>query len=105
MPLPLDSELCRERGIQSLIAVPIYHDGNTAGALELYFDRLNGFAEQDVHTCQLMAGLLTEALARDAGQALRKSMAAERSSMLAAIEKNQAQSRRFSEWPTGWPSD
>ena len=82
-----DSELCRERGIQSLIAVPIYHDGNTAGALELYFDRLNGFAEQDVHTCQLMAGLLTEALARDAGQALRKSMAAERSSMLAAIEK------------------
>ncbi|MGB0009238.1 MAG: GAF domain-containing protein [Candidatus Sulfotelmatobacter sp.] len=83
----VDSELCRERGIQSLIAVPIYHDGNTAGALELYFDRLNGFAEQDVHTCQLMAGLLTEALARDAGQALRKSMAAERSSMLAAIEK------------------
>ncbi|MGB8579983.1 MAG: GAF domain-containing protein [Candidatus Sulfotelmatobacter sp.] len=83
----VDSELCRERGIRSLIAVPIYHDGNTAGALELYFDRLNGFAEQDVHTCQLMAGLVTEALGRDAGQALRKSMAAERSSMLAAIEK------------------
>jgi GAF domain-containing protein len=83
----VDSVLCRERGIQSLIAVPIYHDGNTAGALELYFDRLNGFAEQDVHTCQLMAGLVTEALGRDAGQALRKSMAAERSSMLAAIEK------------------
>jgi hypothetical protein len=83
----VDSELCRKRGIQSLIAVPIYHDGNTAGALELYFDRLNGFAEQDIHTCQLMAGLVTEALGRDAGHALRKSMAAERSSMLAAIEK------------------
>lgn len=83
----VDSELCRKRGIQSLIAVPIYHDGNIAGALELYFDRLNGFAEQDIHTCQLMAGLVTEALARDAGLALRKSMAAERSSMLAAIEK------------------
>ncbi|MGA9509455.1 MAG: GAF domain-containing protein [Candidatus Sulfotelmatobacter sp.] len=83
----VDSELCRKRGIQSLVAVPIYHDGNAAGALELYFDRLNGFAEQDVHTCQLMAGLVTEALARDAGLALRKSMAAERSSMLAAIEK------------------
>ncbi len=79
--------MCRKRGIQSLIAVPIYHDGNTAGALELYFDRLNGFAEQDVHTCQLMAGLVTEALARDAGLALKKTMAAERSSMLAAIEK------------------
>lgn len=84
---PVVSDLCRKRGIQSLIAVPIYHDGNTAGALELYFDRLNGFAEQDVHTCQLMAGLVTEALARDAGLALKKTMAAERSSMLAAIEK------------------
>ncbi|HZW81306.1 MAG TPA: GAF domain-containing protein [Candidatus Deferrimicrobiaceae bacterium] len=83
----IDSDLCRMRGIQSLIAVPIYHDGHTAGSLELYFDRLNGFAEQDIQTCQLMAGLVTEALGRDAGLELRKSMAAERSSMLAAIEK------------------
>ena len=82
-----DPELCRAREIQSLVAVPVYHDGNIVGALELYFDRLNGFAEQDIHTCQLMAGLVTEAIGRDAGSALKKSMAAERSSMLAAIEK------------------
>lgn len=82
-----DRDLCRQRDIQSLAAVPIYHDGNVVGALELYFDRLNGFAEQDIQTCQLMAGLVTEAIGRDAGSALRKSMAAERSSMLAAIEK------------------
>ena len=82
-----DPELCRAREIQSLVAVPVYHDGNIVGALELYFDRLNGFAEQDIHTCQLMAGLVTEAMGRDAGSALKKSMAAERSSMLAAIEK------------------
>ena len=84
-----DPDLCRARDIQSLVAVPIYHDGNIVGALELYFDRLNGFVEQDIHTCQLMAGLVTEAIGRDAGSALRKSMAAERSSMLAAIEKLQ----------------
>ncbi len=82
-----DPELCRQREIQSLVAVPIYHDGNIVGALELYFDRLNGFAEQDIHTCQLMAGLVTEAIGRDAESALRKSMATERSSMLAAIEE------------------
>ena len=82
-----DPDLCRKRNIQSLVAVPIYHDGNIVGALELYFDHLNGFAEQDIHTCQLMAGLVTEAIGRDAGSALKKSMAAERSSMLAAIEK------------------
>jgi putative methionine-R-sulfoxide reductase with GAF domain len=82
-----DPDLCRAREIESLVAVPVYHDGNIVGALELYFDRLNGFAEQDIHTCQLMAGLVTEAIGRDAGSALKKSMAAERSSMLAAIEE------------------
>ena len=82
-----DPELCRKRGILSLLAVPIYHDGDIVGALELYFDRIHGFAEQDVHTCQLMAGLVTEAIGRESESNLKKSMAAERSTMLAAIEK------------------
>jgi GAF domain-containing protein len=82
-----DPELCRGRGILSLLAVPIYHDGDIVGALELYFDRIHGFAEQDIHTCQLMAGLVTEAISRDAELNLKRSVAAERSSMLAAIEK------------------
>jgi len=82
-----DPELCRARKIQSLVAVPVYHNGNIVGALELYFDKLRGFAEQDIHTCQLMAGLVTEAIGRDAESALKKSMAAERSSMMAALER------------------
>ena len=82
-----DAEGCLKRGIQSLISVPIYHDGNIAGALELYFDKMRGFAEQDVHTCQLMAGLVTEAIGREAETSLKKSMASERSTMLEAIEK------------------
>jgi len=82
-----DPELCRARGILSLVAVPIYHDGDIVGALELYFDRIHGFAEQDIHTCQLMAGLVTEAISRDAESNLKKSMAVERSTMLAAIER------------------
>ncbi|MFZ0815674.1 MAG: GAF domain-containing protein [Candidatus Sulfotelmatobacter sp.] len=82
-----DPELCRKRKIQSLVTVPVYHDGGIVGALELYFDKVRGFAEQDIHTCQLMAGLVTETIGRDAESALKKSMAAERSQMLAAIEK------------------
>ena len=74
-----DPEPCRQRGILSLLAVPIYHDGDIVGALELYFDRIHGYAEQDIHTCQLMAGLVTEAIGRDAELKLKKSMAAERS--------------------------
>ncbi|MGC1374206.1 MAG: GAF domain-containing protein [Candidatus Sulfotelmatobacter sp.] len=84
-----DPEPVRLRGIRSLIAVPIHYDGNIVGGLELYFDQVEGYAEQDIHTCQLMAGLVTEAMGRQAGAALKESMAAERSSMLAAIEKLQ----------------
>ncbi len=83
----LDAEECRRRGIGSLIAVPIYRDSGIAGALELYFASANGFTEQEVHSCQLMAGLVTEALAREAGMSSRKSLAAERATMLEALEK------------------
>jgi putative methionine-R-sulfoxide reductase with GAF domain len=71
----IDSEECHRRGIQSLIAVPVYRQGGIAGALELYFDKVNGFSDQDVHTCQLMAGLVTEAFARDAQVTCKKSLA------------------------------
>ncbi len=84
-----DPEPCRQRGILSLVAVPVYHDGDIVGALELYFDKIHGFAEQDIHTCQLLAGLVTEAIGRNSESTLKQSMAAERSTMLAAIERLQ----------------
>ncbi len=85
--MQFDAEPCLKRGVLALLAVPIYHDGEIAGALELYFDKVHGYAEQDVHTCQLLAGMVSEALGRDAELKLKKSMVEERSSMLAAIEK------------------
>ena len=85
----LDADECRRRGIQSLIAVPIFHQGGVAGGLELYFGSANDFTEQDVHTCQLMAGLVTEALARDEENTWKKSLASERAAMLSALEKLQ----------------
>jgi putative methionine-R-sulfoxide reductase with GAF domain len=81
-----DPEPCRKRGIRSLLAVPIYYDGDIVGALELYFARIRGFAEEDIHTCQLMAGLVTEALGRAAGPGSKPSMDAERTTMLAVME-------------------
>lgn len=83
----LDVEECRRRGIQSLIAVPVYHDGEAVGALELYFDHPQAFDDPDVHSCQLMAGLVTEALARQEELNWKKSLAEERSVMLDALEK------------------
>jgi len=83
----LDPEECRRRGIQSLIAVPVFHDGAVAGGLELYYPTPQAFTEQDVHSCQLMAGLVTEALARHEEVAWRKSLAAERAEMMEALEQ------------------
>lgn len=83
----IDAAECRRRGIQSLICVPIYHDGKTAGGLEVYYAKTHAFSEPDVHSCQLMAGLVTEALARSQEQTSKDSLAAERAVMLEALEK------------------
>src|SRR5271156_4878169 len=97
-----DPEPCRQRGVLSLVVVPVYREDEIIGALELYFGRVRGFAEQDIHTCQLMAGLVTEAIGRDAELALKKSMAAERSTMLAAIERLQP---NLAAWAEDHPAD
>lgn len=83
----LDSEECRRRGIASMIAVPIFHDGAVVGGLEIYFSKPNAFTEQDVHSCQLMGGLITEAMARQEELTWKKSLASERAAMLEALEK------------------
>ena len=97
-----DPAPCRQRGILSLVVVPVYREDEIMGALELYFERVRGFVEQDIHTCQLMAGLVTEAIGRDAELALKKSMAAERSTMLAAIERLQP---NLAAWAEVQPAD
>ena len=38
----VDTEECRRRGIQSLIAVPVFHDGGVVGGLELYYPNRAG---------------------------------------------------------------
>jgi hypothetical protein len=83
----LDKDECRRRGIQSMIAVPLFQRGAVAGSLELYFSRVQAFTEEDVHTCQLMAGLVTEALARNEEVSWKKSLANDRAVMLEALEK------------------
>lgn len=85
----VDAEECQKRGIESLVAVPVFHEGEVAGGLELYYSSANRFTEQDVHTCQLMAGLITEALAREEEANWKKSLADERAAMLEALEKLQ----------------
>lgn len=61
----IDPQECSRRGIASFIAAPVFGDNSIAGAVELYFSDPQGFTEQDVQTCQLMAGIVTDVLSRE----------------------------------------
>ncbi len=95
----VNPEIAKRMGIRSLISVPVFHDGKTAGSVELVFAKPNAFQEQDVRTCQLMAGLMTEALTHAAEEEWRKGVTAERASMLEVLEKIKPQLARLAQEP------
>jgi hypothetical protein len=95
----VNPEITKRAGISSLISVPVLHGGKTGGALELVFSRKDAFHDQDVRTCQLMAGLVTEALTRTTEEEWRKGLAAERASMLEVLEKIKPQLARLANSP------
>jgi hypothetical protein len=83
----VNPEIAKRLGIASFISVPVLHKGKTGGALELAFAKADAFHDQDVRTCQLMAGLVTETLTHTDEEEWRKGVAAERASMLQVLEK------------------
>jgi GAF domain-containing protein len=95
----VNPEIAKRLGIGSLIAVPVLHHGKTGGTLELVFTKKDAFHDQDVRTCQLMAGLVTETLTRTAEEEWRKGLAAERASMLEVLEKIKPQLARLAGSP------
>jgi len=84
-------------GVASLIAVPVYAEGVVAGILEVGFPRVNGFEEKEVSACQLMAGLVTEAMARAAEFEWKQALASERATMLETLERIKPQLERLAE--------
>lgn len=95
----VNPEITKRLGIGSLISVPIFHSGRVGGALELVFAKTDAFHDQDVRTCQLMAGLVTETLIRTVEEDWRKGLAAERASMLEVLEKIKPQLARLANTP------
>jgi GAF domain len=100
----VNPEITKRLGIGSLISVPVLHNGKTGGALELAFAKADAFHDQDVRTCQLMAGLVTETLARTTEEEWRKGLAAERASMLEVLEKIKPQLARLANAPETTPA-
>jgi putative methionine-R-sulfoxide reductase with GAF domain len=61
----VDRQECRRRGIGSFIAVPVFQNNDVIGAIEAYYSGSGAFSDQHVQTCQLMAGIITEAIGRE----------------------------------------
>ena len=107
--LPLDSslssdgrlttEFSREHGDKPSIALPLHHEGNLAGLLEIRFADADSIQEPEMRSCQLMAGLMTEAIARAADKEWRQTLAAERAAMLEALERIKPQLERLAVEP------
>ena len=97
----LDSELCWGKGIRSLLAAPITYDEKVIGVLELRFANPNGYREEDVRTCELLAGLVTVALRneRNGGQQRLLAQRNEDSAMRRAVEKITPQLERLLDEP------
>ncbi len=60
----LDAALCRTVGVGSLIAAPVLRFGDIAGLVEVRWAESRKFAEPELRTCRLMAGLVTGTLER-----------------------------------------
>ncbi len=107
--LPLDSslsadgrlttEFSREHEDRPSMALPLHHEGNLAGLLEIRFADADSIQEPEMRSCQLMAGLMTEAIARAADKEWRQKLAAERAAMLEALERIKPQLERLAVEP------
>jgi hypothetical protein len=66
----LDSAICRELGVRSLLAVPILQSDQTTGLIEVRWGLADAIHECDVRTCRLMANVLAEVLGRDGSKSV-----------------------------------
>ena len=84
----VDPELCWRKGVRSLLAAPITYENRTIGVLELRFANPNGFREEDVRTCELMAGMVILAVSVEWDAGRQKRLARqEDSAMTQALNK------------------
>ena len=73
----IEAAICRQFGANSLLILPIYHDGTMAGVLEVLFDEAHAFQHREVLTYRLMAALVGEAMSYAARLEQKKALAAD----------------------------
>jgi hypothetical protein len=95
----LSTQFSREHPDKQSIALPLHREGNLCGLLEVRFTGADSILPPEMRSCQLMAGLMTEAIARAADREWKETLAAERAAMLEALERIKPQLERLAEGP------
>jgi hypothetical protein len=91
----LSTQFSREYPDKQSIALPLHREGNLCGLLEVRFAGADPIRSPEMRSCQLMAGLMTEAIARAADREWKETLAAERAAMLEALERIKPQLERL----------
>ena len=89
------AELLKRHDSKSPFLFPVYHEGKVSGLLDVRFPECDAIQGQEVQSCQVMAGLLGEAIARAAKSEWKQALAAERATMLEVLERLRPQLERL----------
>ena len=101
----LSTQFSREHPDKQSIALPLHREGNLCGLLEVRFAGTDAIHSPEMRSCQLMAGLMTEAIARAADREWKETLAAERAAMLEALERIKPQLERLAVGSASKPAD
>jgi len=93
----LNSTHSHKLGVQSLLAVPLFHDGRIEGAIELHFSQISGFGDGEVRAAELMAGVASEVIANGVERELKEELESERASVLQALEMLEPELQKIAE--------
>lgn len=88
-------ELAIRHDAKCPIVFPIFHEGRTTGLLHLSFPDTDKLEEHQIRTCQVMAGLMGEAISRVSELQWKQSLAAERTTMMEILERLRPQLERL----------
>jgi len=93
------AEFLQSQGRKSPVLFPVHHDGKVAGLLDLRFNESLPIQEHELGSCQVMAGLMGEAIARSHRADWKRALATERATMLEVLERLRPQLERLASEP------
>jgi hypothetical protein len=87
--------LLKRQNSKSPFLFPVYHEGKVSGLLDVRFAECDAIPEQEVQSCQVMAGLMGQAIASATKKEWKQALAAERATMLDVLERLRPQLERL----------